>query len=448
MTDHDDQIELQNKALAVSRIYFQNHLTSQPAVTYLGKRSLGMRETRAFELGYAPDLARGLVDHYSSHRVRLAAKDAGLLSTVRDTARLIDFFRGRLMFPIRTDDGSLVGYGGRIVGDQHEGIPKYINTRETMLFDKGKILYGLYQQKAQIHERQEAILVEGYLDVIRLYANGFDYAVAPMGTAITDFQIDLLIQNGVKKLWVCLDGDGAGRKAAQRNIESIMQRYRPELQIMIVNLPDGEDPDSLIRSSGSDSFQRCLDNAVHLPDFIHQVCIEGLPSEPFLEDKALYLSRMTQYIERSGGFLQYKLTDIASLYTGLPSESIEAGKKQRIANAEISNWAPLVMMASRWMIHSESSSRIAAKLANISGTSHGIPELVDLAAQLSSGQKPEGELYLYAVAHGPLYDEEFDALQSNWSIWIKRVQLDESICAIVKMPLNEEAKKNIKMLLR
>lgn len=435
--------ELQGKALTVARIYFQTHLSAPTAREYLAKRELNNPACRKFEIGYAPDNWRGLVEHFKSHAVRMAARDAGLLTTPTNSQRLLDFFRDRLTFPIRTHLGDLVGYGGRLVTDK-EGAPKYLNTPETDLFKKSKLLYGMHEHRSTIQDRREAILVEGYMDVVRLSMTGFDYAVAPMGTALTNEQTQLLLEHGVRRLWICLDGDKAGEDAAQRSVDLLMEHYHPALEIMLVQLPDKHDPDSLIRDQGADSFASCMASAVSLPLFIHAICTKGFPEKPCLEDKALYLQRMGSYLQRSAGFLQDRLIEQAQTFTGLSGDQIYADRQSRADNTNVSQWHPLVTLAARWMMFDPESKRVAGHLEKIAATNHGLADLAELAQQVAAGSLQEGLLHQFCMAHGELRPEEMGSLREGWSKWLKDAQLEHSLEALARMPFDPTAKEEIR----
>ncbi|CAM5411206.1 DNA primase [Stutzerimonas stutzeri] len=456
-SEQDDELELQHKALTVSRIYFQKHLVAPEAQAYLKKRHLDSATARRFELGFSPDTWRGLVDHFSSHRVRLAAHSAGLLTTTQGSQRLLDFFRGRLMFPIRDHEGVLVGYGGRLLKDAQapepgkEAVkppPKYLNTPETDLFKKSSILYGLHEHSSTIRSRREALVVEGYTDVIGLSRSGFPFAVAPMGTALTAEQIALLLDHGVRKLWICFDGDAAGQQAAKRNIDAIMEHYHPGLEIRLVWLPDGHDPDSLIQERGAEAFQACMNESITLQEHVHTLCCEGFLPTPCLEDKALYLVRLEPYVERSGGGLQKLLVAKASEFTGLPEHLITAGKAQRDLNEQISKWHRQVTLIARCLVHDPNPEKMAQRLSRLSATAHGIPELAKLGSQIAAGEAPSGPLYAFAQAHGALQVSEFSELQEGWNAWMKQTQLDSSLHQLKQMPFDEAAKKTIRALLR
>jgi DNA primase len=223
------------------------------ALAYLTGRGLDLETIRAFGLGWsgegrgqlAAELAR---DGISAER--LAA--AGLLKQVSES-KYSDFFFNRIIFPIRNRMGQIVGTGGRVLGD---GQPKYLNGPETEIFSKRRALYGL--DRARTHLKSNPpIVVEGYMDVIALHQAGFPTAVAPLGTALTEEQLDLLWRHAEAPV-ICFDGDAAGARAAERVIELALPLIGPERTLAFVELPAGEDPDSLIRRSGATAFRDAI----------------------------------------------------------------------------------------------------------------------------------------------------------------------------------------------
>ncbi len=223
------------------------------ALAYLTGRGLDPETIRAFGLGWsgegrgqlAAELAREGIDS-----PRLAA--AGLLKQVSES-KYSDFFFNRITFPIRNRMGQIVGTGGRVLG---EGQPKYLNGPETEIFSKRRALYGI--DRARNHLRASPpLVVEGYMDVIALHQAGFPTAVAPLGTALTEEQLDLLWRHAPAPV-ICFDGDAAGARAAERVIELALPLIGPERTLAFVELPAGEDPDSLVRRGGAEQFRHAI----------------------------------------------------------------------------------------------------------------------------------------------------------------------------------------------
>jgi DNA primase len=433
--------------MQVARIYFQNHLKEdEVAKEYVLKRGLTPQSLYKFQIGYAPEAFRGLCDHFNFHKVRIAAKEASLLTTLPNSERLCDFFRGRLMFPIKSMDGDLLGYAGRLLVAK-ENVPKYINTAETAIFKKGELLYGMYENSQAIKAADEAMLVEGYIDVITMAANEFPIGLAPMGTALTGNQFGLILNMGVKKLTVCLDGDAAGQRAADRTINVVMDQYHPSMQVFVALLPDGHDPDSMIRECGVEAFRAAKDGAIPLDEYIHQLCAKGHRTPPGLEDRAEYLEKLKSYLTRSSGVLYSKLYEQAKKYSGLPADSLN----ELLPNAEATNkinWDSNTALAARWLVHDlPLQKRIAAQIAGIELKTMGLGELTDLAKQYLDGSEPSGKLYQFAKAHGALMPTEVTELRVNWKSWMNRASIEENLQRIAENPYNDAAKNAIRMSL-
>ncbi len=244
--------------------YFHEALFGNPegkrALQYLKTRGVEERLARRFYLGYAPRRDQGLVSFLKkeglslNHAVRL-----GLLSE-RGPQQYGEKFFDRLIFPIVNPGGKVVGFGGRVIA---EGLPKYLNSAETPLFRKGANLYGLFQAKGAIQEMDRVVVVEGYLDVLALSQFGISYAVATLGTALTPDHVRILGRY-TKNVIALFDGDEAGRKAAARSFEIFIEGG---LLGRAAFLPDGEDPDTFVRSRGRQELEMVVDQAVPLADY-------------------------------------------------------------------------------------------------------------------------------------------------------------------------------------
>ena len=224
------------------------------ARAYLAKRGISEAQARAFRIGFAPD---------SRNRMRSALKEAGdekliecglLIKPEEGNREPYDRFRGRLMIPIRDARGRSIAFGGRILG---EGEPKYLNSPETVLFDKGRTLFNLDRAAAASRKAGRVIVVEGYMDVIALSGVGIDEAVAPLGTALTEGQLERLWRLDPTPI-LCFDGDGAGQKAAVRAAGRAMPFLTPGRTLRFVTLPQGQDPDDLVRAGGRSAMEALL----------------------------------------------------------------------------------------------------------------------------------------------------------------------------------------------
>ncbi|MBB3980994.1 DNA primase [Sphingobium fontiphilum] len=251
-------------AMAAAQAFFEEQLggiEGAEARAYLQKRSISDATRRAFGFGYAPD-SRG--------RLKAALKDfgepmlveAGLLIAPEGERETYDRFRGRLMLPIRDIRGRVIAFGGRILG---AGEPKYLNSPDTPLFDKGRTLYNIDKASPASRNSGRIIVVEGYMDVIALAQAGFADAVAPLGTALTEHQIERLWKM-VDVPVLCFDGDSAGQKAAIRAALRALPLLRPGMSLAFATLPPGQDPDDLLRESGAAAFEAVLIGAEPLVD--------------------------------------------------------------------------------------------------------------------------------------------------------------------------------------
>lgn len=230
-----------------------NGLEGTQARTYLENRGFTRKTIDEFGFGFAPDSRAKLKRALSRFEIPMLV-EAGLLIAV-DDKEPYDRFRGRLMIPIRDSRGRVIAFGGRILGD---GEPKYLNSPDTPLFDKGRTLYNLDKCSPAARKTGRVIVVEGYMDVIAIAQAGFADAVAPLGTALTEQQIQMLWRMTEKPL-LCFDGDSAGQKAAMRAALRALPLLKPGHSLQFVTLPEGQDPDDLVKKSGPKALAELLD---------------------------------------------------------------------------------------------------------------------------------------------------------------------------------------------
>ncbi|MDD2739027.1 MAG: DNA primase [Methylomonas lenta] len=261
--DKEDSARLYNILELVADFYAEQlrGVDGKNAVEYLKARGVSGEVARVFSLGYAPQAWDALISRFD----RAALIDAGML-VVRDDGKVYDRFRGRLMFPIRDKRKRVIGFGGRVLDD---GLPKYLNSPETPVFSKSKELYGLCELLERKSRPDRILVVEGYMDVIALAQYGIDNAVATLGTATSKTQIDLLFRFA-SELVFCFDGDNAGRQAAWKGVGAALPCLRDGRQIKIMLLPQGEDPDSLVRAVGIEGFRERIESAQVLSDYFFE----------------------------------------------------------------------------------------------------------------------------------------------------------------------------------
>jgi len=282
--------------------YFYKALRDHPegarAIKYLRQRGVEDQVARRFYLGYAPANGQGLAQSFQKDGVSM--KDAvslGLLSE-KGRDRYGEKFFGRLMFPIVDPSGKVVGFGGRVIG---EGLPKYLNSQDTPLFHKGSQLYGLYQTKEAIRSMDRVIVVEGYLDVLALTQAGIPCVVATLGTALTPDHVRIL-RRYTKNVIALFDGDEAGRKAAARSFEIFLEGG---LLGQGAFLPQGEDPDTFVRSKGKEALEGIIDQAIPLADF-YFTWLQGQYGEK-LEGKSQIAQEVSRVLTKVKSPFEYDL---------------------------------------------------------------------------------------------------------------------------------------------
>ena len=257
----EESYELLSQVATFFHRQFRNNPEAQKAIEYFKSRGVGGEVAKDFLLGYAPDQWHILEAQFN----REALLRAGLL-VKNDDGNIYDRFRGRVMFPIRDRRGRVVGFGGRVLDDS---LPKYLNSPETQVFQKNREVYGLHESLEKNAKPRRILVVEGYMDVVVLQQYGIDHVVAVLGTAISTTHLDLLFRF-TSELVFCFDGDSAGRQAAWRAVEAVLACMRDGRQARVMLLPQGEDPDSLIRSKGIDEFFRMQDQAQSLSDYFFE----------------------------------------------------------------------------------------------------------------------------------------------------------------------------------
>jgi len=256
----------------VARFFEQNLADNARAQKYVAARGIDAKTRGRFSLGYAPDSWDALLNRFAAEEdQRRQIRELGLIIE-RDTrggeraAGFYDRFRDRLMFPIRDSRGRVIGFGGRIID---QGEPKYLNSPETPLFHKGRELYGLYEARQARSDFKRLMIVEGYMDVVRLHQAGICYAVATLGTATTQEHLNKIFRL-TSEVVFCFDGDRAGRQAAWRALENSLSLAKDGRELKFMFLPDGHDPDTLVGAEGSEAFEKRLNQALPLSEYLIQ----------------------------------------------------------------------------------------------------------------------------------------------------------------------------------
>jgi DNA primase len=259
----EDSTDLYALLDAAAKFYQRQLGASDKARAYFESRGLDAQTIERFGLGFAPDQWDALKNALGTNPQRIALLEKSGMLTSGERGTKYDRFRDRVMFPIQDRRGRVIAFGGRVLGDE---TPKYLNSPETPLFHKGQQLFALWQVRQAHSKIPRLIVVEGYMDVIALFQHGVTQAVATLGTATTRDHAELLFRN-CADVYFCFDGDRAGRQAAWRAVESVLPRMRDGRQAFFLFLPDGEDPDSLVRQEGHAGFEQRLKAATSLGEF-------------------------------------------------------------------------------------------------------------------------------------------------------------------------------------
>ena len=278
--------------MEASSEFYQRQLresdTREKAVSYLKNRGLSGHIAKDFGIGYAPpgwDNLSSSVGSSNEKQDRLL--EAGMLINNEEKERLYDRFRDRIMFPIRDTRGRVIGFGGRVLGDDK---PKYLNSPETPIFSKGKELYGLFEARQAHKQLPRLLVVEGYMDVVALAQFDIRYGVATLGTACGADHLARAFRF-TNEIVFCFDGDAAGRKAARRALENSLSTMEDGRKVKFLYLPEGEDPDTLIRQIGTDKFTKLIEGATPLESFLFDEIGRNIDSQT-MEGRA-HLCKLT-----------------------------------------------------------------------------------------------------------------------------------------------------------
>jgi len=309
--------------------FYQRELAkTAKAREYFESRGLDAAIIERFQLGYAPEGWESLKIALGTSPQRIALLEKSGMLTSGERGKKFDRFRDRVMFPIQDRRGRVIAFGGRILSKTDDG-PKYLNSPETPLFHKGRELFALWQVRQMHSKIPRLIVVEGYMDVIALFQHGITQAVATLGTATTRDHAEILFRN-CADVYFCFDGDRAGRSAAWRAVESVLPRMRDGRQAFFLFLPDGEDPDSIVRKEGQVGFEQRLKQSTPLSEFVfaelsHDVNLVTLDGKARLAERARPL--LTQIPD--GAFRDLMLGEldrIANVRIRIEAQPVEASR--------------------------------------------------------------------------------------------------------------------------
>jgi len=317
-------VDLHGVMARVAR-FFEQNLADQPrAREYLSARGIDAKTAEKFALGFAPDSWNALLNRFGTQEEeRRQILELGLVieraRSGEGAAGLYDRFRDRLMFPIRDSRGRVIGFGGRVID---KGEPKYLNSPETPLFHKGRELYGLYEARAARADFKRLMIVEGYMDVVRLHQAGITYAVATLGTATTQEHLNKIFRL-TSEVVFCFDGDRAGRQAAWRALENSLPLARDGRELKFMFLPEGHDPDTLVAEEGPEAFEGRLSGALPLSEYLIQQLMRQVDLEHVDGRAKLKALAEPLFARMPEGIYREMLADRLAVQVGMPAAALK-----------------------------------------------------------------------------------------------------------------------------
>jgi DNA primase len=359
-SDTPELLDILNEADLFYRKQLRTHPDAQEAVDYLKGRGLTGEIAADFGIGYAPDAWDALVTNLGTSDERLKLLEKAGLATSKQGGGFYDRFRHRIMFPIHDYRGRVVGFGGRLLpdraptaqgnasaaGDKKSGAAKYLNSPETPVFHKGREMYGLFRAREAIKNANRVLVVEGYMDVVALAQNGVRNVVATLGTATTPDHLERLFRHAPEVIF-CFDGDRAGRQAAWRALEQSLPLLRSGRLVSFLFLPEGEDPDSMIRAEGQAAFEQRMAGVMPLPEFLMEELAAKVDlgradgqarfaelARPLLQKvpAGVFREILMEMLEKKAGLGQDKLSKSLNLDKKPPSTAsgrVSAGRRQQ-----------------------------------------------------------------------------------------------------------------------
>ncbi|MCC6531884.1 MAG: DNA primase [Burkholderiales bacterium] len=346
------EADLRATLLAAARFYKACLKRSDAAIAYLKQRGVSGEIAARFGLGYAPAGWQSLAEAFPDYRSSAALKDAGLVVD-GENGRRYDRFRDRIMFPITDPRGNVIGFGARVFGEAAQEGPKYLNSPETALFQKGQELFGLYQARPAVRRHGRIVVVEGYMDVVSLHQHGVDYAVATLGTSTTPVHVAKLLKLA-DEVYFCFDGDDAGRKAAWRALENALDQLVDGKQLSFMFFPEGEDPDSYVRRCAADDVWTALPlSELMARELSRQVDLETVEGRAKLLQLAGPLVRKVpapafqlQLRRRFAKLAEVTVPELEELF-GLRPVVSSPGAARRTGLAR----SPAMLSLTRWILH-------------------------------------------------------------------------------------------------
>ena len=427
-----DTLEPMFQVLEKCSSYYQQQLkNSQAAVEYLKNRGISGQTAKTFGIGYAPEGWNNLEGD------KKLLVDTGMLIQ-KDQGKAYDRFRHRLMFPILDRRGRTIAFGGRVINPEDN--PKYLNSPESTLFQKGHEIYGLYEMKKAVTNIDRIYITEGYMDVVALAEHGVQTAVATLGTAINNRQIESLFRV-CKTLVFCFDGDSAGKKAAWRSLEECLPSLKEGRLARFLFLPEGQDPDSYIGEFGKDAFEQLAQDASTLTQYLFQTLLAEC-NIATLEGRAQFLDRLRPYFGQIP--LQSLKDQILAEVEQRLGQKIDGRMLRLLGEDKPAKAAPARLPEQHWTPTRLAINLLLKKpaLASATGTHHELADSdipgVDLLLKILDrihddpeistqnlldrfrGDEHEPHLYKLAMMEPPIEDD--DSLERMFADCLQRLQ--------------------------
>src|SRR5882757_5004283 len=410
-----------------SRFFAQNLADNARAGNYAAARGIDAAIGAAFALGYAPDAWDALLKRFGTQEdERRRLFQVGLIverpsggertNSVERAAGFYDRFRDRLMFPIRDSRGRVIGFGGRVID---QGEPKYLNSPESPLFHKGRELYGLYEARQARRDFKRLLIVEGYMDVVRLHQAGITYAVATLGTATTQEHLNKIFRL-TSEVVFCFDGDRAGRQAAWRALENSLPLARDGRELKFMFLPDGHDPDTLVAEEGSEAFENRLNTALPLSEYLIQHLMADVDLTHIDGRAKLKALAAPLFARMPEGIYREMLADRLAAQVGVPAAALKKsfvagdGARKPVDRPEPSGRGRGRISVGRGNLLTQAITLVLHHPTAVAGVNipealggvdrPGIGVLKDLLAQAAAASKPSTAMLLERWRDLPEYD--------------------------------------------
>jgi DNA primase len=410
--------DLHDVMVKAARFFEQNLRDNARAQAYVERRGLNGDTSAKFSLGYAPDSWDALLKRFGTgDEERRRLFQVGLvLERSGESSGYYDRFRDRLMFPIRDSRGRVIGFGGRVID---AGEPKYMNSPETPLFHKGRELYGLYEARQARGDFKRLLVVEGYMDVVRLHQAGITYAVATLGTATTQEHLNKIFKM-TSEVVFCFDGDRAGLKAAWRALENALPLAKDGRELKFMFLPEGHDPDTLVAEEGAEAFENRLRASLPLSEYLVQQLLSEVDLASVDGRAKLMALAGPLFARMPEGIYREMLADRLALKAGIPANKLkeffaagEPAKRFAAAGTEpagrrhgriSSGRGNLLTQAITLVLHHPAAAGAISDPALLSGIDRpGVPVLQELLEQAATAASPNTAILLERWRDRPEY---------------------------------------------